>query len=863
MLFSKNKKYFLRKLLFPIVCILLLTNASSVEIPTKIPKDTHERLEFAIKDLMITFGTGYPEGENYLERLSRILPSDTLSLAALKREALLANPLLKRQPILFVTHAQYQSHYHAVDMLFHTGEFNWDRQESHSNLFEGGSSLKYLDVSTGRIVTLLETDEGLIRDPDIYFDGKKVVFAMRQKQEDNYHIYEINIDGTGLIQLTTLKGVSDFDPVYLPDDKIVFSSTREPKYNKCSRDHAANLYRMNADGSNIHRITRNTLFDNHPEVLPDGRILYARWEYVDRNFGDAHGIWTVRPDGTGQALYYGNNTAVPPAVFNQHLIPSTNHVVCILGNHHHVLNGAIAVINRSKGIEGKDPILFTIPDDVKDISRQGGEFACDIIQPLPFPKYEDVWPLSGNYFLCSRNLGLTDTKTGIYLIDIFGNEVLVHMEEQACFDPMPLKERPRPAILSDRRKFDQSNGLVYIQNVYEGTHMKGVKPGSAKYIRIVESPAKKNWSGGQWFGQGYQAPGMNWHGFTSKRIIGTVPVEEDGSAYFEVPSDIFIFYQVLDENKMMIQSMRSGTVIQPGETQGCVGCHEDRLSTPRVSMKTMAMMRPPSQIEDWYGPVRGFSFTREVQPVFDRHCVKCHDYGREARKRLILAGDRNPYFNASYIDLHLPQQKVITVVGGGPAEIQEAYSWGSHASLLTKVVTNQHNTHTTTKLSKEEQERIITWLDLNAPYYPTYESAYPKSLTGRSPLDNAQIRRLSEITGIDFFSLIWYTRQERALITFERPELSPCLKDIMDENLYREAMGIISQGKKNLEERARCDMENFVPCKMDQLRMKRFDALHLIEMKYREAIRNNRRMYDRDIKIDVMPPVNPDGDFAL
>jgi len=244
--------------------------------------------------------------------------------------------------------------------------------------------------------------------------------------------------------------------------------------------------------------------------------------------------------------------------------------------------------------------------------------------------------------------------------------------------------------------------------------------------------------------------------------------------------------------------------------------------------------------------------------------VQCHDFDKEAGKRLILAGDRNPYFNASYIDLQLPEQKAITVIGGGPAEIQEAYSWGSHASQLTKVISNQHPAHDKTELTKEEQERIITWLDLNAPYYPSYESAYPKSITGRSPIDNTQLRRLGQITGIDFmWDINRFSRQERALISFERPELSPCLKGITDKKLYDEALSIINMGKKNLEERARCDMENFVPCKMDQLRMKRFDDLHLIEMKYREAIQNNRRLYDKEINQPVIPPVNPDGDYAL
>ncbi len=362
--------------------------------------------------------------------------------------------------------------------------------------------------------------------------------------------------------------------------------------------------------------------------------------------------------------------------------------------------------------------------------------------------------------------------------------------------------------------------------------------------------------------EGYQAPGMNWHDFSSKRIIGTIPIEKDGSAYFEVPSDVFIYYQVLDENKRMIQSMRSGTVVQAGEIQGCIGCHEDRLSTPRVSNTALAMKRSPSQIEDWYGPTRKFNYLKEVQPVFDKHCVKCHDFEKEAGKRLILARDKNPYFNASYIDLKLNSQKMLKVPGGGPAEIQQAYSWGSHASLLSDVIMNEHEAHEKVELPEEDRDRINTWIDINAPYYPSYESAYPKSFTGRSPLKSSQLNRLSEITGINFGGPNKaHHRKDRPHISFDRPELSPCLKRVTEQELYKEALSIITKGKETLEKTPRCDMDGFVPSKIDQLRLKRFDDLNTIELMYREKIRKGEKMYDKDISQSVVQPVNPESNY--
>ncbi len=806
-------------------------------------------LRAAIEDLTKTFDSRYPKGGDFLRRLDALAAGDSAGFIALQKESLVANPLVSGQPILFVTRRQYGSHYHAIDTLFHTGELNWDRKRPHANLFSAGGAMKTIDLRTGKITTLIEVPEGIARDPDVHYDGGKIVFAMRKTRDTNYHIHEINTDGTHLTQLTSLSGVVDFDPIYLPDGTIVFSSTREPKYNMCSRDHAANLYRMEADGANIYRITRNTLFDNHPEVMPDGRILYARWEYVDRNFGDAHGLWVVNPDGTGQAIYWGNNTAVPGAIFNQHVIPGTDKVLAILGQHHDRLWGALTIVDKCRGIEGRQPVIRTWPVEAASIIRTGGRFDCDAFRRFN-PKYEDPWPLSEKHFLCSRMTG-KGQQMGIYLVDTFGNEVLLHTEPPGCYDPMPLGPRKRPPVIANRRTFDNAPGYIMLQDVYEGTHMKGVRRGSIKYIRVIESPPKKNWSGGSWGGQGYQAPGMNWHNFTAKRILGDAPVEADGSAYVEVPSDRFIFFQALDANKMMVQSMRSGTVVQPGETQSCAGCHEDRLTPPPYPHRTViAARRPASKLDGWLGQSRHFSYTKEVQPVFDKHCVKCHDFGKDAGRKLILAGDRNPYFNASYVDLWIWKHKLITCVGGGPAEIQQAYSWGSHPSRLSKVLRAGLPQHRDVKLSKQDMQRINTWLDLNAPYYPFYESAYPKSPSGRSPLDTGQLKRLGELTKLSFLGRLKnHRRNERAQISFERPELSPCLNRFTDKNApeYKEALAIIAAGAETLKNTSRCDMESFTPCDKDVERLRLFDQRDRFERQFREAIRKGTKFYDKDL----------------
>ncbi len=811
----------------------------------------HESLRKAIVDLMETFPRRYPRGAEFLKRLDAVIKAgDAKALAALRREALAANPLISEHPIVFVVRHQYRSHYHAVDMMFSSDEYNWDRRSMHRERFSGGGALKSIDLKTGKVKTLVELSSGVARDPDVHFTGKTIVFAMRKDKLDDYKIYEIGAGGSGLKQLTSAKSVADIDPIYLPDDSIVFSSTREPKYNMCSRDIAANLFRMDRDGANIYQITRNTLVDNHASLMPDGRILYARWEYVDRNFGDAHGLWTVNPDGTNQAVYWGNNTAVPAAVFNAHVIPGTQRTLCIFGPHHDRLWGVLGIFDRRIGIDGRRPVIRTWPAHVVRTFRTGGPFACDTIVGVR-PKYEDPWPLSdpatgagaGKYFLCSRSIGRGE-QMGIFVVDIFGNEVLLHTEAPGCYDPIPIGPRKRPPVIASRRDFAGSDGYVYVQDVYTGTHMKGVKRGSIRYLRVVESPPKKHWSGGSWGGQGYEAPGMNFHSFENKRILGTVPVEADGSAYFTVPAETFIYFQVLDENGMMVQSMRSGTVLQPGERTGCTGCHDERRTAPAVDKVPLALRRAPSKLAGWHGPPRLFNYAAEVQPVFDKHCVSCHDFDKKAGKKLVLAGDKNPFFNASYLELW--SKRIIKCIGGGPAEVRPAYSWGSHASRLTKVIRNAHERHKKLKLSAEELDRIITWMDINGVYYPDYTCAYPDSCSGRSPLDNNQLTRLGKLTGVNFFAFKSHGGNRGAKISFDRPQLSPCLGRFKDKKdpKYAEALAIIRAGAKMLKARPRVDMPGFVPCQADRKRDEKYAARRRIELRNRQAIRTGTKLYD-------------------
>jgi len=817
----------------------------------------------AVEDLSRSFPQRYRRGDDFLSHLTQIeralaakpeateRASLTKRLEALRRQALVANPLVSARPILYVVRHQYVAIYHAIDTLYEVGEATEGR-------YHRGGALKVLDATSGKTRTLVEAPDGLVRGPCVHFDGRKVLFAMRKHPKENLHIFEIDVDAsTGLRasadprQLTFAPDVSDFDPIHLPGGEIVFCSTREPKYNMCSQDIGANLYRMGADGANIHQITKSTLFENQPTLLPDGRILYKRWEYVDRNFGDAHSFWTVNPDGTNQAVVYGNNTADPAAVYYPRVIPGANgRLLCILSTHHHNMWGPMAILDPGIATDGKAAILRTWPAWVRARLSDSPRFNCDGLNPIR-PKYETPFALSSKHFLCSRMTG-RDGEMGLYLVDVFGNEVLLHAEGPSCFSPMPLAPRPRPPVVPARREFTGGEGYFYVQDVHTGTHMQGVAPGTAKAIRIVESPEKRGWSPAKWYGQGFMAPGMNWHDFTAKRILGTVPAEPDGSAYFALPSDTFVYFQLLDEDGLMIQSMRSGTVVQSGERTGCVGCHDNRHGTPPPAAVPQALKRPPSRIAPWQGRPGPFSYLAEVQPVFDRHCVQCHDFGGKGAKKLILAGDRGPFFNASYTQLW--RKGYVRAVGAGPANVQAAYSWGARASRLVQTLRKGHRN---VRLPREDFLRVAAWIDINAPYYPTYYSAYPDNPGGRCPLDNNQLKRLGQLTGVNLLQQNHFSRNTGPHVSFDRPELSPCLARLgKDSSAYAEALALLRAGAEALKDNPRADMPGFRPCNTDQQREQKYLRRRRIELKNRQAIRQGTKHYDqrRPAGTDTPPP---------
>lgn len=722
-----------------------------------------------------------------------------------KEQALRADPAVSGQPLLFVVRPQYKPDHHNTETMFQTGEINTAK-------FEGGGALKTLDLRSGQARTILASPAGVIRDPDVSFDARRILFSMRRNTADDYHIYEINADGSGLRQLTFGAGLTDIDPLYLPDGRIAFTSTREPKFCMCNRHVMGNLHTMDADGANLQQIGHSTLHEGHGALLPDGRLLYDRWEYVDRNFGDAQGVWTCNPDGTNHAIYWKNNTNSPGAVLDARPIPGTESMLCVFSSCHDRPWGALAIVDRRRGLDMKEPVLRTWPANAIDLVGQGN---FDTFKRVS-PKYEDPYPLSDKLFLCSRMTGVGE-QMGIYLLDLQGHEVLLHAEAPGCFDPMPLSARTIPPVIPARIDLTKDEGCYYVADVYRGTGMERVERGAIKRLRVVESPEKRFWTSPAWDGgTGQQAPGMAWNDFNNKRILGSVPVAADGSVFFTVPADRFVYFQLLDAEGRMVQSMRSGTIVRPGEVSGCAGCHDDRRASSVGYKLPGSLRRQPSRLEPWYGPPRLFSYTAEVQPVFDKHCKSCHDYGKKDGERLNLAGDLGLVFNTSYVELR--SKNYVHVVGAGPFQVQMPKTWGAHASRLAKYLLEGHgdaDIDRQVRLDREAIDRVLTWIDINAPYYPDYAGgAFRDHPFGRAPITTQELNRLTALLGVTIAKGKQKGISAQKLIelfNFTRPELSPCLARLTDRSdpRYREALAILRLGQERLAATPRPDMPGF------------------------------------------------------
>lgn len=797
------------------------------------------------------------------------------TFSAFAAEFAKSKPLADKS-IVCVLRAQYPVDHHNTANIFQRGEIN---QNSWHKLAKDGSRLLKIDFDAKgnpSQTILLELPKGIIRDVEASYDASHILFSMRKSFEDSYHIYEMDLKSRKIKQLTRLAEVSDIDPIYLPDGDIAFASTRAAKYCGCNRHIMCNLYKMSPDGANITQIGNSIEFEGTPSITRDGKILYTRWEYVDRNFSGAQGLWTCNPDGTRHALYWGQETKNP--ALNGIQIPNSNKVAAILSSCHDIAWGALAIIDKNIGVEGEKSVVKIFPESARKLIDKPGDKYADSMKAVKI-KYEDPEPISEKFILSSRQASEKSQTMNLYLTDIeSGTDVLVgkSTEGMGLFDAKLLARRTPPMTAAPQRSYDTSEkALAYVSDVYEGTHLKGVKRGDIKYLRIVENPPKLYWSGGYWENEGSQAPAMNYDDYDDKIILGTVPVESDGSAYFEVPAEKFIYLQALDANGDMLQTMRSGMSILPGEIASCAGCHESRAAPPPASLRhSLALKRKPSKIKPTPAGATGseFSYIKNIQPILDKHCVKCHDFGGKGSEKIVLCGDRGLVFNQSYLQLH--SKKAISAIGAGPDAVVEANTWGAKHSKIVRMIRNGHSG---VKMPENEFAVLRAWIDLNAPYYSTEDSAYPQNPSGRSPLAFAEIQRIFELAAPEA-EKIGYSKKEILeqkapfgvwknnviknriaarlyrfeIVSFDRPEMSPIFKAIpKGTSAYGEALEIIRQGARRLDSKPRADMESFASSEDAKTKNKRAAALRRLEESARKAIENGEKFFDPKTLNDI------------
>ncbi len=599
-----------------------------------------------------------------------------------------------------------------------------------------------------RVETLLDDPKGVIRDPDVSYDGRRVVFAWKKSdREDDYHLYEMDLETRLIRQLTYGLGVADYEPAYLPGGDIIFNSTRCVQIVDCWWTEVSNLYRCDADGRHIRRLCFDQVHDNYPTVTDDGRILYTRWEYNDRGQIYPQPLLQMNPDGTNQTEFYGVNSWFPTTILHARGVPGTKKVMAIATGHHSRQTGKLIVIDPSKGRQGNSGVQLVAPvretPAVKvDAYGQDGEL------------FQYPYPLSETECLVTFHPAGWDWESGygprfaVYFMTTDGRrELLAWDEELPCNQSVPVRPRTTHRARPDLTDYRKSEGTCFVQDVYAGPGLAGVPRGTVKTLRVVALEFRaagigSNGNGGPAGGALVSTPVAIGNGtWDPKVILGDAPVCDDGSAFFRVPARTPLYYQLLDERGRLVQTMRSWTTIQPGENASCVGCHERKNGTPKAALPiTQAIKAGVKDLAPFYGPARGFSFAREIQPILDRHCVRCHggektevvdltarpidDAGAKRRwsqAYLALTHARPDARNESSDWRGNADHPILNWVSAQSAPpMLPPYSAGSNRSKLFELLDAGHED---VRLSREELDKLAAWVDLGVPFCGDYVEA--------------------------------------------------------------------------------------------------------------------------------------------
>ena len=575
-------------------------------------------------------------------------------------------------------------------------------------------------VPGGGIETIFTPNgDRFVGDLDLHYDAEKMLLSIPD-ENGRWDIAELDLPTGNLKDLDLIEDpdVHNYDACYLPDERIIFTSTAPFIGVPCvgGRSKVANLYLRDHNGT-IRRLTNDQDHNWCPAVLNNGRILYQRWEYADIAHAFTRLLFHANPDGSRQMEYYGSNSFWPTATFFARPVPDhPTKVVAIVGGHHDApRQGELVILDPALGRHETRGAVQRIPGYGKKVKP----VILDGLIAASWPRFLHPFPLSEKYFIVSCK-PTRESLWGVYLVDVFDNFVLLHEEPGwAMLEPIPWRKTTRQPVIPDSADPSQKDATVLMMDIYRGPGLAGVPRGLVKALRLSSYDFTFHGLGGEPDRVGLDGP------WDVRRIIGTVPVEPDGSAHFRVPACTPVMVQPLDADGKALALMRSWFTAVPGEVLSCVGCHEKQNTVGPFDSVPSAFRREPSSIEPWYGPARGFSFVREVQPVLDAYCVGCHHGGPfpdgqstfdlTARPAERVPSAFQMHFSPSYMEL---RRWVHGSTLESDAHLLPPRDFHADTSKLVQILRDDHyGVH----LSAEAWNRLITWIDLNAPFHGTWK----------------------------------------------------------------------------------------------------------------------------------------------
>ena len=630
--------------------------------------------------------------------------ADARKALAYKRAILLSNPLLDAGKIVATRFKVGANAHRIMAPSLGTQANNWSNQESASR---SGFDAEIVELSNLRGTIQMRQvykpkNGSSIADLKLHWSGEKVMFTQTQ-DDKRWNIFEIKLDGTGFRPLVENDepDLEFYDGTYLPDGRVIAVSNIGYQGVPCvnGSDAVGNMVLFNPKDKSLRRLTFDQDANWNPVVMNNGRIMYTRWEYTDLTHYYSRIVMHMNPDGTENKALYGSGAMFPNSTFDIQPLPGhSSAFVGIISGHHGVArSGRMIIFDPTKGRKSTAGMVQEIPYRNRPIKEEIKDQLVDGV----WPQFIKPTPLNDKYFLVAAKLD-PQALWGLYLVDVYDNVTcLMQAEGEGFISPILVRQTKTPPVIPDRVKLDEKEATFFIQDIYEGEGLRGIPRGTVHSLRLhayeyayVKTASDHNWHGIQ-------------SGWDIKRLLGTVPVEKDGSVIFKAPANTPISIQPLDKDGVAVQWMRSWVTGQPGEVVSCIGCHEDQ-NQIAIPKRVIASQKAPSALTLPEGGTRSFTFDLEVQPILDRACIACHN-GEE--KAFDLRGGKKDSrgYGTSYLNLH---PYVHRQGGEGDMVVLQPYEYHPNTSELVRLLKKGHHN---VKLTDKEWKTLYNWIDYNAP----------------------------------------------------------------------------------------------------------------------------------------------------